>query len=151
MMRTLEDQRWFSVLNAASIAWGSQTPAVVSAIIRPELGRMVSLGVNGLPIGAANLPERLDPSRERAFWCEHSERAALYHALGNGADVRGAQIYSTMFPCADCMRGIIAAGISTVKTPKGSQPSDAYRISVDIARQMAQELGISLIEVDLEA
>ena len=94
-----EDQRWFAVLQAASQAWAMKTaagdvPAVASAIIRPEAGRLVALGVNGLPMGAAPLPERLDPAAMRAYWCEHSERAALYHALASGADVRGAQILS---------------------------------------------------------
>jgi len=156
MMARNDDQRWFAVLQAAAQAWGQETaagvmPAVVSAIIRPEMGRLVSLGVNGVPMGLEARPERLDPNGERAFWCEHSERAALYHALASGADVKGAEVYSTMFPCADCMRGIIAAGIVAVKTPKGSQPSSAYRLSVEAARKMAAEIGIAMVDVDLEA
>ncbi|WP_323039251.1 hypothetical protein [Gemmobacter sp.] len=142
-MQEMWDRRWLSLV-AMTSGWGAPGgTGVASAIVAPP-DRLVSLGVNGLPPAIAPQPERLAPEGERAFWCEHSERAALYHALANGAGVRGATIYSSMFPCADCMRGIILSGLARVVVPASAQPSAAYRVSVGLARQMLDEAGIAL-------
>lgn len=142
-MQETWDRRWLS-LTAMASAWGAPGgTGVASAIVAPP-DRLVSLGVNGLPPGIAEHPERLAPEGERAFWCEHSERAALYQALANGAGVRGATVYSSMFPCADCMRGIILAGLTRVVVPAAAEPSAAYARSVAIAVRMAEEAGLTV-------
>lgn len=145
-MQDIWDRRWLSLV-AMTSAWGAPGgTGVASAIVAPP-DRLVALGVNGLPPGIAPQPERLAPEGERAFWCEHSERAALYHALANGAGVRGATLYSSMFPCADCMRGLILSGIARVVVPSTTQPSAAYRQSVAISEQMLHEAGLALSRI----
>jgi dCMP deaminase len=43
---------------------------------------------------------------------EHAERNAIFAAYAEGKSMVGATIYSTLFPCADCARAIVAAGLS---------------------------------------
>lgn len=148
-MQDIWDRRWLSLVTMAS-GWGAPGgPGVASAIVAPP-DRLVSLGINGLPPGLAPQPERLAPEGDRAHWCEHSERAALYHALANGATVKGATVYSSMFPCADCMRGIILSGLARVVVPAEAQPSAAYRHSVGISQQMLAEAGLELSRIPVQ-
>lgn len=142
-MQDMWDRRWLSLVTMAS-GWGAPGGVGVASAIVAAPDRLVSLGINGLPPGIAAAPERLAPEADRPLWCEHSERAALYHALASGASVRGATMYSSMIPCADCMRGIILSGLSRVVVPEGSAPSAAYRHSVTVAQQMLAEAGIPL-------
>ncbi len=44
----------------------------------------------------------------------HAEMEALLACARSGRSARGASLYTTTFPCHNCTRHIIAAGISTV-------------------------------------
>jgi deoxycytidylate deaminase len=44
----------------------------------------------------------------------HAEMAALMSAVRRGISVRGATLYTTTFPCHECARHIVAAGIARV-------------------------------------
>lgn len=142
------DRRWLTL--ATSVAgWGENGGIGVASAIVAEPDRLIALGFNGLVAGTAALPERLDPHADRALWCEHSERAALYNALANSARVTGATLYSTLFPCADCMRGIILSGIAKVKVPAGTPVPAAFAASIAASRRMAEEAGLSLTEIPM--
>jgi dCMP deaminase len=43
---------------------------------------------------------------------EHAERNAIFDALLPRNLLKGATMYSTLFPCADCARAIVASGVS---------------------------------------
>lgn len=45
---------------------------------------------------------------------EHSERNAIYNAARIGVSLKGCTLYVPWFPCCDCARGIIQAGITEV-------------------------------------
>lgn len=44
----------------------------------------------------------------------HAESNAIAHAAQFGLSLRGARLYTTMFPCFDCAKLIVAAGIDQV-------------------------------------
>jgi len=90
----------------------------VGACIVDANKRIVGLGYNGFPVGCSDddLP-----------WARHSERSELHkkyvyvcHAEMNavmnkgGADVRGATLYVALFPCNECAKIIVQAGIREV-------------------------------------
>lgn len=55
---------------------------------------------------------RLISDEERYYFIEHAERAAIFEALLRGEDLTGATLYGSRFPCSDCARAIVWAGIS---------------------------------------
>jgi deoxycytidylate deaminase len=46
--------------------------------------------------------------------CVHAEQAAIINAARSGVSTQGATLYSTTFPCHECTKMIIAAGITEV-------------------------------------
>jgi dCMP deaminase len=79
---------------------------------------------------AANAPPRaLGLTREQThriveaepqakyFLLEHAERNALFEAAQRGLSARGATLYCSLFPCADCARAIVAAGVVRLVVP----------------------------------
>jgi dCMP deaminase len=72
---------------------------------------------NTFPPGIRNLPERV-VGDNRFIWLEHAERSAIFEAARRGLATEGGMLVSTYFPCTDCARAIIQAGVRTVATPR---------------------------------
>lgn len=48
------------------------------------------------------------------YLLEHAERDAISDAYRHGHNPSGGTMYCTLFPCADCARAIVAAGIKRI-------------------------------------
>lgn len=88
--------------------WG---PGIVGAD-----NKILSVGYNGMPAGCSDdvMPwEREgEPLKTKYLFVCHAElNAILNHA---GPTLRGATLYSTLFPCNECAKAIIQAGIRKV-------------------------------------
>ena len=85
-------------------------------------GRPISIGYNGTPEGFINCNEHFD---EKAFnreehhcWSSkyeiHSEMNTLGFASRKGIDTSNSILYSSLQPCNDCLRNVIAFGIKRI-------------------------------------
>ena len=97
---------------------GSHDPhRKVGVVIADGAGQQIAVGTNAPPISlgftAAESHEaiRQDPAW-KYFMLEHAERNALFAAYAKGTSLAGATMYGTLFPCADCARAIVAAGLT---------------------------------------
>ena len=89
----------------------------VGSVISDHTNQIISAGTNAPP-SALNLT--VDESHEamrhdrtwKYFMLEHAERSAIFTAYALGKSLAGATMYSTLFPCADCARAIVASGLS---------------------------------------
>lgn len=95
----------------------------VGAVIVNREGVIVSHGTNEPPaaLGLSRLDSQAaienDPTW-KYFFLEHAERNAIYTAHAEGKAIKGATMYATLYPCADCARAIVAAGISRLVVPE---------------------------------
>ena len=90
---------------------------VGACIVSPE-NKILSLGYNGMPTGCFDddMPwEREgEPLKTKYMYVCHAElNAILNHASGTGS-LKGARIYTTLFPCNECAKAIIQSGIKEV-------------------------------------
>ena len=86
--------------------------------------RIVSTGINGTPKGYQNCNEHFpnyDPKlhcEEHHIWSKihevHAEMNAIAFAARNDIGIDGADIYTILQPCDDCLKMIIAAGIKKI-------------------------------------
>jgi dCMP deaminase len=86
--------------------------------------RIISTGYNGTPVGFKNCNDVFpdyDVKRDRErhhIWSKtyeiHGEMNALAFAARHGLAVEGAEIYTILQPCDDCLKNIIAAGIKKI-------------------------------------
>ena len=78
--------------------------------------KILSMGYNGLPRGCSD--DEFPWAREGApldnkyLYTTHSELNAILNY--NGPSLAGEKMYVTLFPCNECAKAIIQAGISTV-------------------------------------
>lgn len=87
----------------------------VGACIVSRSHKILSLGYNGMPTGCLDdsMPWARDgqPLDTKYMYVCHAELNAILNA---GKDLRGAILYTTLFPCNECAKAIIQSGISEV-------------------------------------
>ena len=122
----------------------------VGALIVKD-NNIVSTGYNGAPKGLPNCSDNPNrcyrskhniPSGEKLELCyaQHAEVNALMSSAKAGADLTGASIYVTTFPCSSCAKAIIQAGIKHVYF------IDNY--SHEFTKMMFDEAGVEYIAMD---
>ncbi len=103
---------------AALSAMRSKDPNTqVGACIVSEDNKILSMGYNGFPIGCSDdefpwCREAENPLDKKYFYVAHSELNAILNYRGGSLD--NAKLYVTEFPCNECAKAIIQAGIRTV-------------------------------------
>ena len=83
----------------------------IGAVIVGPAHEIRSTGYNSLPRGVRDdVPERLQRPT-KYLWIEHAERNAIYNAARCGTSTEGCSLYTELYPCMDCARAIVQAGI----------------------------------------
>ena len=91
----------------------------VGACIVSEDNKILSMGYNGFPRGCSDdeFPwgkehQDDDPYNAKYFYSTHSELNAILNY--RGGSLEGSKLYVTLFPCNECAKAIIQAGIRTL-------------------------------------
>ncbi len=88
----------------------------VGCCIVSQDNKILSMGYNGLPVGCNDddFPwDREGETLETKYpYVVHSELNAILNYRGGSLD--GAKLYVSLFPCNECAKAIIQAGIKTV-------------------------------------
>ncbi|MCJ7834782.1 dCMP deaminase family protein [Cuneatibacter sp. NSJ-177] len=104
----------------------------VGACIVSADNKILSMGYNGFPSGCSD--DEFPWSREaegldaKYLYVTHSELNAILNY--RGGSLEGSKLYVSLFPCNECAKAIIQAGIRTVVYEMDKYPdSDAVRAS----------------------
>ena len=86
----------------------------VGCCIVSDKNRILSVGYNGFPNG---IPDReftwaREGEDNKYFYTTHSELNAILNC--RNANLEGARMYVTLFPCYECAKAIIQSGIKSV-------------------------------------
>ena len=89
----------------------------VGACIVSQDHKILSMGYNGFPAGCSDeeFPwerEGDDPYHTKYAYVTHSELNAILNY--RGGSLEGGRIYVSLFPCNECAKAIIQAGIRTI-------------------------------------
>lgn len=109
---------FFMAISKLSAMRSKDPNTQVGACIVSKDNRLLSIGYNGAPNGMSDkvFPwERVGKNLEtKYFFVVHAERNAILNYRGSRKDFEGARIYVDLFPCNECAKEIIQAGISEV-------------------------------------
>ncbi len=114
----------------------------VGACIVSQDNKILSVGYNGMPKGCDD--DEFPWDREggtldtKYVYVCHAELNAILNYTGT--DLRGAKVYTTLFPCNECTKALIQAGIAEI-----IYYSDKYR-NTDTdkaAKRMLDAAGVS--------
>ena len=115
----------------------------VGACIVGEDNKILSMGYNGMPRGCSDdeFPwerEGEDPLTTKYIYVCHAELNAILNY--SGSNLKGARIYTTLFPCNECTKALIQVGIKEVIYQDDLYPDTA---SVVAAKKMMKSAGIT--------
>lgn len=121
----------------------------VGAILRSSDGTAIA-ACNTFPAGVRDLPERHEGDG-RFVWMEHAERHAIFAAARRGIATAGATLTTTFFPCIDCARAIVDAGIVCVETPPPAFEDPVWGQAFIRSSVILEEGGVAVRHVDVAA
>ena len=103
--------------------------------------KLIGMGYNGFPKGCSDLEfpwgkESEDELNTKFPYVVHAELNAI---LNSTTSVKGATIYVTRFPCNECAKAIIQAGIAEVVYSQDKHPEKPSFVA---ARRMFSSAGI---------
>lgn len=127
--------------------WSKDPSRKVGAVITNGRKQVLSLGYNGFPRGINDDATRYEDRDTKLMLVSHAERNALDNAP---FDLRGATLYSTMFPCTECAKGIIQRGISIIVTRDWNKSTSTQAINsfrFDVSEMMFSEAGVMVVKL----
>ena len=133
------DKRFYEL--AQHVAdWSKDPRTKVGAVIVNDHKQVVSLGFNGFPRGIFDREDRYDDRTTKYLFVAHAERNALDNAF---VDTRGCTLYTTLYPCNECAKGIIQKGVKRVVTvePDYNKPDCNFNTT----KIMFDEVGIETV------
>lgn len=115
------DSLWLDIVNR----FAKQSRCItrqVGAILVDKHNHLFGQGWNSAPVGSdtASCPrcsakvKPMSGSRLDLAICVHAEINCIANAAKAGRSTEGATIYCTTFPCAECAKAIVTAGIHSV-------------------------------------
>ena len=143
---TLSWDEYFMGLAHLSALRSKDPNTQVGAAIIDENNRVVSVGYNGLPRGCSD--DEFPWSREGGFlvtkyaYVVHAELNAI---LNSPRPVRGCTLYVSLFPCNECAKAIIQAGIK--KIVYESDKYDGTDANV-VSKRMLRAACVELVQVE---
>lgn len=117
----------------------------VGAVIVGEGHEIRSTGFNGFPRGIDDSIDERHKRPAKYAWTEHAERNAIFNAARNGTHLLSTTLYlNSWYPCADCARGIIQAGIIRIVCSRSREGAldSRWTESCDVGMEMLKEAGV---------
>ena len=143
MKLTKWDKRFIALAEHVA-EWSKDINTKTGAVIVGENNTEICFGYNGFPRGANDDTMERYERPEKYLWTEHAERNAIFKAARIGVSLMNTKIYCTYFPCADCSRAIIQAGIKTLYAPKPDFEHHKWGDSWSKALSMLNECGVEV-------
>ena len=114
-MRVISWDEYFMGIAHLSAMRSKDPNTKVGACIVDKNNKILSVGYNGFPIGLSD--DKFPWGREGGF--KDTKYAYVVHAelnaiLNSNTNLRDSICYVTLFPCNECAKAIIQAGITTV-------------------------------------
>ena len=121
----------------------------VGAVLMARDGTEIA-ACNTFPSGVRDLPERHDGDG-RFVWMEHAERHAIFEAARRGIATAGGHLTTTFFPCIDCARAIVEAGIVCLDTPAPAFEDPVWGASFERSQAILREGSVEVRIVEEDA
>lgn len=144
-MKRLDYLKWdeyFMGIATLSAMRSKDPNTSVGCCIVSQDNKILSVGYNGMPKGCSDdeYPwERVGDNLDtKYFFVCHAELNAILNYTGT--NMRGAKVYTTLFPCNECTKALIQSGVSEI-----IYHSDKYATtdSTIAAKRMLNSAGIS--------
>jgi len=135
---------------AEAVSTLSKDPSTkVGAVIIDDDSNILSTGFNGFPRGVNDNEIRYKNRDVKLKYVAHAEANAIAQAARVGAKLLGSSLIVTaLYPCSNCTKLIIQAGIKKIYVPTMNPWSTNIHWHEErvISKEMFNETGIEIVE-----
>lgn len=129
--------------------WSKDRSARTGCVIVGPDGIVRSTGYNGFVRGANDDVEARHERPAKYRWTEHAERNAIYNAARIGLATDRCTAFVNWFPCADCTRAIVQAGMVRLVGLSQSGVDPQWQADFEFSTGLLQEVGIEVKLYDI--
>jgi dCMP deaminase len=122
--------------------WSKDKSRRIGCVIVGPNNEVRSTGFNGFPRGIDDMVTSRHDRPAKYRWTEHAERNAIYNAARVGIPLEGCRMYLPWFPCMDCARAIVQAGIVELVAIRPDTDDPQWGADFSEALELFQEAGI---------
>lgn len=120
---------------------------VGAIILTADFSRILATGINGFPRKFGDTkPERWERPTKYNY-ASHAEQNSVCNAARTGTPLDGSIIIVSMFPCMNCTKSIIQAGITKVYTVEPNFDDVKWGEEFKISIEMFNEVGVEIIYI----
>lgn len=131
---------------AKLVATKSKDPKTkVGAVLVGEDNQIISTGYNGFPRKFSNSADRWQRPTKYQY-VVHAEANCICNAALSGATTKECRLYITHYPCNECVKLIIQAGINKIYIAADAKILDRKTYNIDFSKTMLKECGIEVIQ-----
>jgi dCMP deaminase len=137
------DKRWMDLAKLVA-SWSKDRSTKVGAVIVDYRHVLVAVGWNGFP---RYVDDDVDARHERPIkykWTEHAERNAIYNAASKGIPTNYCTMYIPWYPCADCARAILQAGITELVVVEPDWDDERWGDDFRLVKEMFEEVRLEV-------
>lgn len=115
----------------------------VGALILGPANEIRACGYNGAPRGCEADEDERSERPEKYHWFSHAELNAITNAARVGTPLEGSTLVVTHFPCMDCARAIVQAGIAVVAVkPYEREFYERWQEHINRSMRLFEEVGV---------
>ena len=122
---------------------------VGAILLTPDFSRILSTGINGFP---RKFNDDMSSNRwerpQKYMWVAHAETNAICNAARSGTCIDGACAIVTMFPCSNCTKMLIQAGIKHIYAPTPNLDDPKWGKDFHYSKTMLDEVGVLIDYID---
>lgn len=117
---------------------------VAAIILSEDFSRIQSTGVNGFPRKFNDTLENRWEKPTKYLYVSHAETNAICNAARSGTSTDGSVIVVTMFPCMNCTKALIQAGIKKIYTRPPNFQDPKWGQESLVSLEMLVEVGVEI-------
>lgn len=136
------DERMMELADLVA-GWSKDPSTKVGCVIMRDDRTVASMGYNGFPRGVHDIDSRYEDREVKYKMVVHAEANAVVAAAGS---VSGMTAYCTLYPCCECAKLLIQAGIIEVVV-KSLEKTERFYDSMMASELMFREAGVVLREL----
>jgi dCMP deaminase len=135
---------WTEMAHLVATRSKDRSTKVGCVIVGPG-NEVVSTGYNGFPRGCDDNRQDWHERPKKYAVTVHAEMNAICNTARVGSSLIGCTAYVTLFPCSDCTKHLIQAGVTEIVVV-GTKPDNTERFeeSWAISREISQETGVPI-------
>jgi len=116
-------------------------------ILAEDSNHVLSMGYNGMPRKVNDTMESRWEKPQKYLFVAHAESNAISQAARTGTPLNNSIAIVTLFPCADCSKSLIQAGIKEIITFKPKY-NPQWLNHFHVSKQMLDEAEIEITFLD---